>query len=90
MRGQEWVITVGDQELHRLDEIVAELESAGLEVIRVLRSLGQITGRTQAETAGEARPDGAVASELFAAVSGVDSVDAAQQYRINPPDAEIQ
>ncbi|WP_120003032.1 hypothetical protein [Nesterenkonia muleiensis] len=90
MSEKEWIVTVDDQDLHRLDEIVAELESAGLEVIRVLRSLGQVTGRTQTKDAvgGSAAEDSA--PEPLAAVSGVVSVDAVQQYSIKPPDAEVQ
>lgn len=90
MSEKEWIVTVDDQDLHRLDEIVAELESAGLEVIRVLRSLGQVTGRTQTEDAvgGSGAEDSA--PEPLAAVSGVVSVDAVQQYSIKPPDAGVQ
>ena len=45
MVGQQWVVTVGDEHLHRLDAIVDELKAAGLQVDQVLRILGQITGR---------------------------------------------
>lgn len=85
MAAQQWVVTVDDEHLHRLDAIVEDLESAGLHVEQVLRALGQITGRAQ--SAGTA--EGSVQGKL-AAVGGVESVEAVQQYRVGPPDAEIQ
>ncbi|MCH8563804.1 S8 family serine peptidase [Nesterenkonia sp. YGD6] len=89
MPEQQWIITVDEEHLDAIDEVVADLESAGLVVDRVLRSLGQITGRTeatpgmQAQAAGE-EPKG------FSAVAGVASADGGQRHHIAPPDAEIQ
>lgn len=59
MAEKEWVITVKDDHLHRLDEVVAELEAAGLRVDRVLSLLGQVTGRTSMD---EEAPDAGRAS----------------------------
>ena len=85
MTTQQWVVTVDDQHLHRLDAIVGDLEAAGLHVEQVLRSLGQITGH--AESAGTA--EGTV-QESLTAVTGVESVASAQQFSVGPPDSEIQ
>lgn len=43
MSAQQWIITVDDDHLDAMDEVVAELREAGLVVDKVLRSLGQIT-----------------------------------------------
>lgn len=84
MAEQEWVITVKDAHLHRLDEVVADLEAAGLRVERVLKMLGQVTGRT---VTTEKTPDEDRAS--LASAAGVASVDAAVQHRLRPaPDGE--
>lgn len=83
MAAQEWVITVSDQYVECLDEVVSDLEAVGLRTSGVLRSLGQITG----ETASTQESADSVRQEL-AAVDGVASVDAAQQYRVPPIDPD--
>ncbi|WP_293697245.1 hypothetical protein [uncultured Agrococcus sp.] len=83
---REWIVTVGVQDIDRLDEIVAALESAGLCVDRVLGTLGQITGHTPAEDARDA----ATARASFAAVTGISSVDAVQRFGVAPPDEDVQ
>lgn len=80
-----WIITVDDAHLHRLDEVVEELRTAGLQIDRVLRSLGQVTGRTELARS----PQGAQHRAL-AEVTGVETVDTAHPFSIGPPDAEIQ
>lgn len=85
MARQQWVVTVGDEHLHRLDAIVDDLEAAGLHVEQVLRVLGQITGRAEAADSAE----GSLQRRL-STVTGVESVDSARQHSVGPPDAEIQ
>ena len=85
MARQRWVVTVGDEHLHRLDAIVDDLEAAGLHVEQVLRVLGQITGRAEAADSAE----GSLQRRL-STVIGVESVDSARQHSVGPPDAEIQ
>lgn len=85
MATQQWVVVVGDQHLHRIDAVVEDLEAAGLHVQQVLGILGQITGH--AESAGTAEDP---LRGRLAAVRGVESVAAAQQYSVGPPDAELQ
>lgn len=74
-----YVVTVQSQYLDRVDEVAGMLASAGLEVERVLGTLGQIVGRAE-EAAGT----------VLGGVPGVQSVDRARQFRIDPPDSEIQ
>ncbi|GAB3194631.1 hypothetical protein [Nesterenkonia suensis] len=74
-----WIITVDAPSAARLDEVVSELQAAGLRVNRVLTSLGMINGR--------ARPD---QWEALSAVEGVVAVDREQEHRISPPDADVQ
>lgn len=74
-----YIVTVQSQYLDRVDEVASMLESAGLKVERVLGTLGQILGRAE-----EAK------RTTLGGVEGVRSVDPARQFRINPPDSEIQ
>lgn len=74
-----YIVTVQNQYLGRVKEVTEMLESAGMRVDRVLGTLGQIIGRAEETT----RP-------TLAGVEGVQSVDPARQFRISPPDSEIQ
>ncbi|WP_150462713.1 hypothetical protein [Nesterenkonia ebinurensis] len=85
MAEQEWVITVADADLYRIDEVVAELAAAGLKVERVLSALGQVTGRT--ELTGQAEGS---TRQMLAAVDGIASVDVSRRHRLRPPDSEVQ
>lgn len=87
MAEQQWVITVDEEHLDGIDEVITELEAAGLVVDRVLRSLGQITGHTQASPGVQTQ---ASAAPSFSSVPGVASADGAQRHHIAPPDAEVQ
>ncbi|WP_218221752.1 hypothetical protein [Nesterenkonia sp. Act20] len=80
MTAEHWIITVDDQHLETMDEVVSELEASGLVIDKVLRSLGQITGHTK-EAAGAAN---------LAGVPGVASADNSRRHQIAPPDAEVQ
>lgn len=75
----EYIVTVQSQYLDRVQEVTEHLESAGLKVERVLGTLGQIVGRAEEAK----RP-------TLAGVEGVQSVDPDRQFRIAPPDSEIQ
>ncbi|GAA3057632.1 MULTISPECIES: hypothetical protein [Actinomycetes] len=74
-----WIVTVDEERTARLDEVVAELQAAGLQVNRVLTSLGMVHGRATEEQL-----------EALRSVDGVVSVDREQEHRISPPDAEVQ
>ncbi|GAA3702175.1 hypothetical protein GCM10022377_14780 [Zhihengliuella alba] len=75
----EWVVSVDDAHVARVEDVVAALEDAGLKVERVLVTLGIVCGR-----ADEACRD------ALQHVMGVASVAPAQTIRVDPPDAPIQ
>ena len=75
----QYIVTVQGRYLDRIDEVAKMLASAGLDVERVLGTLGQVLG-----SAGEA------AGTALGAVPGVQSVDRARQVRLGPPQGPIQ
>ena len=72
-------VTVGDENLARVDEVAAACRAAGMTVDEVLGNVGIITGSVPAacRTAVEEVP-------------GVNAVEGEQQFQLPPPDAEIQ
>lgn len=74
-----YIVTVQSQYLGRVQEVADRLESAGMEIERVLGTLGQIVCRAQESM-----------RETLAAVEGVQSVDPERRFGIAPPDSEIQ
>lgn len=85
MTGQEWIITIENQHLERIDDVVTELEALGLHAQGVLRSLGQVTGSTHlTQDSAEA------VRHSLASVTGVASVDDSRQWKIAPPDDPVQ
>lgn len=89
-QAREWIVTVDDQHLDQLDEVVNQLKDAGMRVDRVLYSIGQITGCTRlAEASGDTATADPI-RERLTVITGVVSVDVVQQYDIGPPDSEVQ
>jgi hypothetical protein len=72
-------VTVRDDHLEALDDIVRGLQARGMQVDQVLGSLGIITGSAPEEALGALR-----------SVDGVASVDEQLTHRIPPPDSPIQ
>ncbi|MGY1695206.1 MULTISPECIES: hypothetical protein [unclassified Geodermatophilus] len=72
-------VTVDDGHRADLDEVARALRDSGLQVDRVLGTLGLITGRAPAD----ARP-------ALLAVPGVSSVDEQLRVQLPPPDAPVQ
>jgi hypothetical protein len=70
-------ITVDEEHLGSLDQVVQALRERGMHVDSVLEGLGMVTGST---------PDPAALRE----VEGVSGVDAELEFRIPPPEDEIQ
>ena len=70
-------VSVDDEHLDRLDHVLDRLRELGLEVDEVLPNIGIVTGST-------ADPD------ALRGVDGVLSVDAQREFRIPPPDEEVQ
>ncbi|GFZ93574.1 hypothetical protein [Nesterenkonia alkaliphila] len=85
MAEQQWVITVAEEHRDRIGELAQELEAAGLRIDRVLNSLGQIIGGSPGPASAESSLHSRIAS-----TAGVASVDAAQTFRIGPPDSGVQ
>lgn len=73
------IITVQEQYLNRVPQVVHELENVGLTVDQVLGTLGQVIGH-----ATELRISG------LSAVTGVESVVPERRMGIAPPDSGIQ
>lgn len=70
-------VTVDDEHLDSLDDVVEALRGRGLGVDSVLTSLGMVTGRTT---------DAAALRE----VEGVAAVDAQVEHEIAPPEDDLQ
>jgi hypothetical protein len=72
-------VTVDDGHLARMDAVARALSASGMQVERVLGTLGLITGRAPVD----ARP-------TLLSVDGVTSVDEQLRVRLPPPDAPVQ
>jgi hypothetical protein len=72
-------VTVADDHLGRIDEIVAELRREGMRVDQVLKEVGVITGSV---------PDDRL--HALDAVPGVESVEGTTTFQLPPPDSPIQ
>ncbi|HEV2769046.1 MAG TPA: hypothetical protein VGV40_02525 [Solirubrobacteraceae bacterium] len=72
-------VSVRDEYVDALDDVVERLGSAGMEVEEVLPALGAVTGSVQA-------------SQLTALsdVEGVSDVEPARTIQLPPPDSPIQ
>lgn len=72
-------VTVGDDGRDHLDAVVQGLRSCGMDVERVLGTVGIVTGSVPADALGALRT-----------VEGVASVDEQLGYQLPPPDSPIQ
>jgi hypothetical protein len=72
-------VTVDDGHRADLDAVARALRESGMQVDRVLGTLGLITGQAPAD----ARPS-------LLAVEGVSSVDVQLRFQLPPPDAPVQ
>lgn len=75
----EWIVTVEESYRGQIGEVTAALESAGLHVERVLKTLGIVCGSGDADC-----------RVALSHIEGVASVDADRTVRIAPPDADLQ
>ena len=73
-------ISVADDALDRIDEVVAALESGGLHVEQVLRPLGVITGSVEDTQRVQA----------LGAVTGVAGVEPQRRVQLPPPESDVQ
>ena len=69
------IVTVGDERLDKLQDVVGELEDSGLVVEDVLEVIGQVTGTVESS----------VQVEHLRAVSGVEAVETERIVQLPPP-----
>jgi nitroreductase len=72
-------VVVDDAYVERLQDVVAGLESAGMRVEQVLDALGAVTGSADLDRLS-----------LIADVPGVSHVSRPRQFRVPPPEADLQ
>ena len=72
-------ISVADDAIDRIDEVVAALEDGGMQVDQVLRPLGVITGSADTQRV-----------QALGAVSGVAAVEPQRTVQLPPPDSDVQ
>jgi hypothetical protein len=72
-------ISVTDDAIDRIDEVVAALEGGGMHVEQVLRPIGVITGSADMQRV-----------QALGAVAGVASVEPQRTVRLPPPDSDVQ
>ncbi len=78
-RRQQVRITVDDNYLERVSQVVGHLRAAGLSVTAVMEKLGAITGSVEPANV-----------PALSKVKGVSAVERAQEYRIAPPSSKVQ
>ena len=70
-------VTVDEEHLADMDQVVEALRARGMQVDAVLEGLGMVTGSA---------PD----AEVLRQVEGVSAVDAVMERHVPPPEDEIQ
>lgn len=73
------VILIDDDNITRMDEVLKDLRACGLSVHKVMPSLGTVTGSVERHH-----------MEKLRRLRGVASVDVSREYRVPPPDSEVQ
>jgi hypothetical protein len=76
---QKVTISVADDAIDRIDEVVAALKSGGLHVEQVLRPIGVITGTVEGQQV-----------QALGGVSGVSAVEPQRTVQLPPPDSDVQ
>lgn len=72
-------ISVADDAIDRIDEVVAALEAGGLHVEQVLRPIGVITGSVDT-----------LRVHALGSVAGVAAVEPQRTVQLPPPDSDVQ
>ncbi|GAA5135738.1 hypothetical protein [Pseudonocardia adelaidensis] len=72
-------ISVADDAIERIDEVVAALEGGGLQVEQVLRPIGVITGSVDTRHV-----------HALGSVAGVAAVEPQGTVQLPPPDSDVQ
>jgi hypothetical protein len=72
-------ISVADDAIDRIDEVVTALESGGMHVEQVLRPIGVITGSVDTQRV-----------HALGNVAGVAAVEPQRTVQLPPPDSDVQ
>jgi hypothetical protein len=72
-------VSVADGSMDRFPEVVRRLKDAGLDVEQELGEIGVVTGSIDPEKA-----------ESLRKIEGVSHVERSREFRIAPPDSDIQ
>jgi hypothetical protein len=72
-------VAVADSHLAQIEAVAERLRAAGMKVEQVLPAIGVITGTVPASSLA-----------ALSAVEGVASIEPQTEFRIPPPDAEVQ
>ena len=72
-------VSVADGSMDRFSEVVRHLKDAGLDVEQELEEIGVVTGSIDSERA-----------ESLREIEGVAHVERSREFRISPPDSDIQ
>ncbi len=72
-------VSVTDGSMDRFSEVVRRLKDAGLDVEQELEEIGVVTGSIDLEKA-----------ESLREIEGVSYVERSREFRIAPPDSDIQ
>jgi hypothetical protein len=72
-------VSVTDDALDRIDEVVAALENGGMHIDQVLRPIGVITGEADTQRV-----------QALGAVAGVAAVEPQRTVQLPPPDSDVQ
>ena len=72
-------VSVADDAMGRIDEVVSALESGGMHVEQVLRPIGVITGSVDTRRV-----------HALGSVAGVAAVEPQRTVQLPPPDSDVQ
>jgi hypothetical protein len=73
------LVSVDDQHLPKLGQVVERCKAAGLEVEQTLEKIGTLTGSIHPDKIAD-----------LSKVAGISSVERSGEYEIAPPDSEVQ
>ena len=73
------VISVDSGSLSRIEDVAEELRTSGLSVKKIMPAIGTITGSVEETRMGKLR-----------SVRGIVAVEVSREYRVPPPQSNIQ
>jgi len=76
---EQITVSLADDAIGRIDEVVTALEHGGMHVDQVLRPIGVITGSVDTQLV-----------RALGSVAGVAAVEPQHTVRLPPPDSEVQ